>query len=60
MSNNSAIVGNIGHSDNELGMAGLEDFVGIKVQPIKPQVDQFEFHDRHEVSLSEVPALVCL
>merc|ERR1711904_495287 len=35
---NNAIVGNIGHFDNEIDMAGLEGFPGIKVENIKPQV----------------------
>merc|ERR1719498_749053 len=34
---NNAIVGNIGHFDNEIDMAGLESFPGIKRQNIKPQ-----------------------
>jgi len=46
---NNAIVGNIGHFDNEIDMAGLEGFAGIKVQNIKPQVDRFEFPDGHGV-----------
>merc|ERR1712224_1031336 len=40
---NNAIVGNIGHFDNEIDMAGLEGFAGIKVENIKPQVDRFVF-----------------
>merc|ERR1712048_1016111 len=46
---NNAIVGNIGHFDNEIEMAGLEGFEGIKVENIKPQVDRFEFPDGHGV-----------
>merc|ERR1712061_711425 len=46
---NNAIVGNIGHFDNEIGMAGLEGFPGIKVENIKPQVDRFVFPDGHGV-----------
>merc|ERR1712130_946436 len=46
---NNAIVGNIGHFDNEIDMAGLEGFEGIKVENIKPQVDRFEFPDGHGV-----------
>merc|ERR1712226_1088513 len=46
---NNAIVGNIGHFDNEIDMAGLEGFAGIKVENIKPQVDRFEFPDGHGV-----------
>merc|ERR1712124_116023 len=40
---NNAIVGNIGHFDNEIDMAGLEGTEGIKVESIKPQVDRFVF-----------------
>merc|ERR1719364_417392 len=36
---NNAIVGNIGHFDNEIDMAGVEGFPGIKIENIKPQVD---------------------
>merc|ERR1740130_1275630 len=40
---NNAIVGNIGHFDNEIDMIGLESYAGIKVENIKPQVDRFVF-----------------
>jgi len=46
---NNAIVGNIGHFDNEIDMAGVENFPGIKVENIKPQVDRFVFPDGHGV-----------
>merc|ERR1712178_249075 len=46
---NNAIVGNIGHFDNEIDMAGLEGFAGIKVDNIKPQVDRFVFPDGHGI-----------
>merc|ERR1719277_2701573 len=46
---NNAIVGNIGHFDNEIDMAGLEKFPGIKIENIKPQVDRFLFPDGHGV-----------
>merc|ERR1711874_635060 len=46
---NNAIVGNIGHFDNEIDMAGLEGLTGIKVENIKPQVDRYEFPDGHGV-----------
>merc|ERR1711974_327198 len=49
MMKNNAIVGNIGHFDNEVDMAGLEGFPGIKVENIKPQVDRFVFPDGHGV-----------
>merc|ERR1711881_602884 len=42
---NNAIVGNIGHFDNEIDMAGLEKMDGVKRQVIKPQVDKFTFPD---------------
>jgi adenosylhomocysteinase len=38
-----AIVGNIGHFDNEIDMAGLEKFPGITRKNVKPQVDVFTF-----------------
>jgi len=41
---NNAIVGNIGHFDNEIDMAGLEKS-GAKRLNIKPQVDKFTFPD---------------
>jgi adenosylhomocysteinase len=40
-----AIVGNIGHFDNEIDMAGLEKTSGIKKINIKPQVDEWVFPD---------------
>merc|ERR1711979_153496 len=46
---NNAIVGNIGHFDNEIEMEKLEQFPGIKVENIKPQVDRFVFPDGHGV-----------
>lgn len=46
---NNAIVGNIGHFDNEIDMAGLYKIPGIKRINIKPQVDRFEFPDGHGV-----------
>jgi len=46
---NNAIIGNIGHFDNEIDMAGLEAYPGIKQTEIKPQVDRFEFPDGHGV-----------
>merc|ERR1711948_221596 len=48
---NNAIVGNIGHFDNEIEMAALESCPGIKVENIKPQVDRFIFPDGHGVIL---------
>merc|ERR1712010_16630 len=46
---NNAVVGNIGHFDNEIDMAGLEKCPGIKVDNIKPQVDRFVFEDGHGI-----------
>merc|ERR1711920_818300 len=40
---NNAIVGNIGHFDNEIDMAGLEKYPGVKRLNIKPQVDKWTF-----------------
>ncbi len=44
-----AIVGNIGHFDNEIDMAGLMGQPGIKRKTIKPQVDEFVFADGHSI-----------
>ena len=44
-----AIVGNIGHFDNEIDMAGLEKADGIERINIKPQVDEWRFSDGHSV-----------
>src|SRR5499433_2054061 len=44
-----AIVGNIGHFDNEIDMAGLKKFPGIERITIKPQYDEFRFPDGHSV-----------
>jgi adenosylhomocysteinase len=44
-----AIVGNIGHFDNEIDMAGLARFPGVRRVNIKPQVDEWVFPDGHSV-----------
>ncbi|MCG8404602.1 MAG: adenosylhomocysteinase [Phycisphaerales bacterium] len=44
-----AIVGNIGHFDNEIDMAGLEKISGVKKTNIKPQVDEWTFSDGHSI-----------
>ena len=44
-----AIVGNIGHFDNEIDMAGLESYPGIERINIKPQVDEWVFPDGHSI-----------
>jgi adenosylhomocysteinase len=45
----NAIVGNIGHFDNEIDMAGLKKFPGIQKINIKPQYDEWVFPDGHSV-----------
>ena len=44
-----AIVGNIGHFDNEIDMAGLKKVPGIVKRNIKPQYDEWIFADGHSV-----------
>jgi adenosylhomocysteinase len=44
-----AIVGNIGHFDNEIDMAGLKAVPGIRRIQIKPQYDEWVFPDGHSV-----------
>jgi len=44
-----AIVGNIGHFDNEIDMRGLSSIEGIERMNIKPQVDKWVFPDGHAV-----------
>ena len=44
-----AIVGNIGHFDNEIDMAGLARFPGVTKVNIKPQVDEWRFADGHSI-----------
>ena len=46
-----AIVGNIGHFDNEIDMAGLKTFPGIRRINIKPQYDEWVFPDGHSVMI---------
>src|SRR5204863_4673279 len=46
-----AIVGNIGHFDNEIDIAGLAKVDGIERINIKPQVDEWRFSDGHSVIL---------
>ncbi len=45
----NAIVGNIGHFDNEIDMAGLKKIKGITRTNIKPQYDKWTFPDGHSV-----------
>ena len=44
-----AIVGNIGHFDDEIDMAGLAALPGVKRVNIKPQVDEWVFPDGHSI-----------
>ncbi len=44
-----AVVGNIGHFDNEIDMAGLSNWPGVSRKTIKPQVDEYRFPDGHSV-----------
>ncbi|MGO9972543.1 MAG: adenosylhomocysteinase [Solirubrobacteraceae bacterium] len=44
-----AIVGNIGHFDNEIDMAGLAKVPGVERITIKPQVDEWRFPDGHAI-----------
>jgi len=44
-----AIVGNIGHFDNEIDMAGLQRMSDVQRVNIKPQVDEYVFPDGHSV-----------
>ena len=44
-----AIVGNIGHFDNEIDMAGLARLPGVRRTTIKPQVDEWVFADGHSI-----------
>jgi adenosylhomocysteinase len=46
-----AIVGNIGHFDNEVDMAGLRKVPGIERINIKPQYDEWRFPDGHSVMI---------
>jgi adenosylhomocysteinase len=44
-----AIVGNIGHFDNEIDMAGLAALPGVRCDNVKPQVDEWVFADGHSI-----------
>jgi adenosylhomocysteinase len=46
-----AIVGNIGHFDNEIDMAGLKKVPGIQTRNIKPQYDEWIFPDGHSIMI---------
>ncbi len=55
-----AIVCNIGHFDNEIQVARLEKWEGIRKINIKPQVDQYLFPDGHSIFLLAEGRLVNL
>lgn len=57
---NNSIVCNIGHFDNEIDVAGLKNYPGIKKENIKPQVDKYTFPDNHSVILLAEGRLVNL
>merc|ERR1711939_471196 len=51
---NNAIVGNIGHFDNEIDMAGLEGIEGMKVENIKAQVERWKERDSGKYKTDKV------
>jgi adenosylhomocysteinase len=55
-----AIVCNIGHFDNEIQVNRLNDFQGVKMITIKPQVDKYIFPDGHSMYLLAEGRLVNL
>jgi adenosylhomocysteinase len=57
---NYSIVCNIGHFDNEIDVAALKKFTGIKRENIKPQVDKYTFPDGHSIILLAEGRLVNL
>ncbi len=44
-----AIIGNIGHFDHEIDLAGLAAVEGIQRRTVKPQVDVWDFRDGHSI-----------
>ncbi|RLD57823.1 MAG: adenosylhomocysteinase, partial [Bacteroidetes bacterium] len=58
--NDQAIVCNIGHFDNEIQVAKLENRSDVKKVNIKPQVDQYYFDDGHSIILLAEGRLVNL
>ncbi len=55
-----AVVGNIGHFDNEIQVDALNNASGVKRTNIKPQVDKYTFPDGHEIFLLSEGRLVNL
>ncbi|MCL2802429.1 MAG: adenosylhomocysteinase [Micrococcales bacterium] len=43
------VVGNVGHFDNEIDMAGLAGWPGVRRLPVKDQVDEWVFEDGHSI-----------
>ena len=56
----SAIVCNIGHFDDEIQVAELQAFIGIRHVNVKPQVDKYVFPDGHCIILLAMGRLVNL
>ncbi|MFC4500287.1 MULTISPECIES: adenosylhomocysteinase [Streptomyces] len=44
-----AVVGNMGHTADEIDAVGLARVPGVRLQPVKPQVDEWQFPDGHSV-----------
>src|ERR1043165_3628037 len=57
---NQAVVGRIGHFDNEVQVDALNSAKGVKRTNIKPQVDKYTFPDGHEIFLLSEGRLVNL
>jgi adenosylhomocysteinase len=55
-----AIVGNIGHFDNEIQVERLNNAKGVTKTTIKPQVDKYTFADGHEIFMLAEGRLVNL
>ena len=55
-----AIVCNIGHFDNEIQVAPMDNDPGIRRENVKPQVDQYHFQDGHSIILLAEGRLVNL
>jgi adenosylhomocysteinase len=55
-----AIVCNIGHFDNEIQVAKLENWPGIEKMNVKPQVDKYTYNDGHSIFLLAEGRLVNL
>jgi adenosylhomocysteinase len=56
----NAIVGNIGHFDTEIDMAGLAKFKGIERRNVKPQVDEWAFPARPESGRADGHSIIVL